>query len=257
MTSHQLSATLKDSARDKLVGHYGSAVLLTFLHDLTVFFANFAVTMPVSFIAVFFNMLTGASTIGPGYTIAVYLLTMIATIFLGVMNTGIALYFLNLACDRTASVSDLFYGYRYLFKKSLALSVINTLISSVPLIPYNICYYMFESTMDSQWGLWTSLSYLLGILIYLPIFIALSQSYYLLLDFPKSGIRQIFSYSIKIMKGHKWKYFYIQMSFFPLLTLGLLTFGIGNLWLVPYMNMTCTLFFLEIMKAPTDRYNVI
>lgn len=253
MTSHQLSATLKDSARDKLVGHYGSSVLLTFIYDITIFLANFAVTMPVSFIAVFINMMTGASTLGPGFTIVVYLLTTLATIFLGVMNTGIALYFLNLACGRTASVSDLFYGYRFLFKKSLALSAINTLISSVPLIPYNVCYYMFDTTMDSQWGLLTALSYLLGILIYLPVFIALSQSYYLLLDFPKSSTKQLLSYSIRIMKGHKWKYFYLQISFFPLLTLSLLTLGIGNLWLVPYMNMTCTLFFLDIMKAPTSR----
>ena len=30
--------------------------------------------------------------------------------------------------------------------------------------------------------------------------------------------------------------------------LGALSFGIGNLWITPYMNMTLALYFLDIMK---------
>ena len=50
------------------------------------------------------------------------------------------------------------------------------------------------------------------------------------------------------MKGHKWELFFLQMSFLPLGFLCLLSFGIGNLWLVPYMNMTQTLYFLDLMQ---------
>lgn len=253
MTLHQLSATLKDSAREKLVGNYGNSVMLTITHSLIIFLINFAITMPVSFIAVFVNMLTGASQLGPGYTIAVYLLTLIGSIFLGVMNTGVSLFFLNLACGRTASVSDLFYGYRYLFKKSLVLSVVTTLASTIPLLPYNICYYMFDTTFSPEWGLLTALCYIIGALICIPISLAISQAFFLLLDFPQYSAKQLLSLSIRIMKGRKWKYFYIQLSFFPLLTLNLLSLGIGNLWLTPYMNMTGVLFFLDIMKSDTSK----
>lgn len=249
MTTHKLSATLKDTARGKLAGKYGNSVMITLIHSLIVVAVSFAITMPVSFFAVFFSMMTGTSTVGPGYTIAIYLLTMVASIFLGVMNTGIALFFLNLACGRTPSVSDLFYGFRYLFKKSLVLSAVNVLVTNIPLIPYNICYYKFEATIAPEWGMWTTITYAAGVLICLPVSFALSQCFYLLLDFPNYNAKQLLSLSIRLMKGHKWEYFYIQMSFFPLLTLSFLTFGIGNLWLTPYINLTCALYFLHLMKT--------
>ena len=47
---------------------------------------------------------------------------------------------------------------------------------------------------------------------------------------------------------HKWELFCLQMSFLPLGFLCLLSFGIGTLWLVPYMNMTQTLYFLDLMQ---------
>lgn len=253
MKTHELSATLKNSAREKLAGKYSNSVMITFIHTLITTAVSFVITMPVSFIAVFVNMTTGDSALSPGYTIAIYLLTMIASVFLGVMNTGIALFFLNLACGRTASVSDLFYGFRYLFKKSLALSAVNILVINIPLIPYNICYYKFENTLSTEWGLLTILAYVIGMIIYMPLSLALSQSFYLLLDFPQSSVKQLLSLSIRLMKGHKLEYFYIQFSFFPLLLLSLLSFGIGNLWLTPYMNMTFVLYFLHLMKSDVSQ----
>lgn len=253
MTTHQLSATLKDTARGKLTGKYGNSVMFTIIHSLIIFLVSFVITMPVSFIAVFVSMLTGASAIGPGYTIAIYLLTMLASVFLGVMSTGVALFFLNLACGKTASVSDLFYGFRYLFKKSLVLSAVNVLVSNIPLIPYNICYYNYEATFSPEWGTWTLITYVIGTVIYIPISMALSQCFYLLLDFPNYSAKQLLSLSIRLMKGHKWEYFYIQMSFFSLLTLSLLSLGIGNLWLTPYINLTCALYFLHLMKSDSHK----
>ena len=41
-----------------------------------------------------------------------------------------------------------------------------------------------------------------------------------------------------LMKGNKWRLFTLQMSFIGWWFLSVLTFGIGFLWLVPYMNVT-------------------
>ena len=54
--------------------------------------------------------------------------------------------------------------------------------------------------------------------------------------------------SIRIMKGKKRKLFTIQLSFLPLMLLSMLTLGIGDLWLTPFMNMTMALYFLDIMR---------
>ena len=41
-----------------------------------------------------------------------------------------------------------------------------------------------------------------------------------------------------LMEGNKWRFFTLQMSFIGWWFLSVLTFGIGFLWLVPYMNVT-------------------
>ena len=51
------------------------------------------------------------------------------------------------------------------------------------------------------------------------------------------------------MKGHKGRYFYISVSFLPLALLCLVTFGIGFLWLAPYMGMTFANFYVDLMQT--------
>ena len=50
------------------------------------------------------------------------------------------------------------------------------------------------------------------------------------------------------MKGKKLRLLYLEFSFLPLLLLSILSFGIGLLWLQPYMQMTYTFFFLDLMN---------
>lgn len=67
---------------------------------------------------------------------------------------------------------------------------------------------------------------------------AYSQSFYILADNKKMGAKEIMAKSEKMMDGHKWELFVLQLSFFGWALLCVLTFGIGYLWLIPYMNTT-------------------
>ncbi|WP_226799594.1 DUF975 family protein [Carnobacterium mobile] len=49
--------------------------------------------------------------------------------------------------------------------------------------------------------------------------------------------------SRRLMDGHKWEYFILQLSFIGWGLLSLLTLGIGFLWLNPYMNATYAAFY--------------
>lgn len=251
MTSHQLSATLKNSARQKLAGNYSNSALLTVTYSLINTAISFMVMMLVLFVASFIAVLIGDTQLGVGYSVSNYLVMLVSTVFIGVMNTGISLFFLKTACGQTAALSDLFYGYRYLFKKSLILSAAKVVVSCIPLIPYNICYYMFQTETTAELALATVGLFILGALISLPFSLVLDQAFYLLLDFPDYDAKKLLSLSIKLMKGRKWKLFYVQISFIPLKLLNILTFGIGTLWITPYMHMTMALFFLDTMKQKT------
>lgn len=52
--------------------------------------------------------------------------------------------------------------------------------------------------------------------------------------------------SVKLMKGHKWELFILGLSFLGWILLSILTFGIGFLWLLPYIQVTLRIYFLSI-----------
>ena len=52
----------------------------------------------------------------------------------------------------------------------------------------------------------------------------------------------------EIMKGNKARRFYLEVSFLPIMLLGILSCCIGLLFLTPYMNTTYTNFYLELMS---------
>lgn len=251
MTSHELSANLKNTAREKLVGRYGSSILIVVLASLIEVLGQMIIVFPVAMVTSFISVLTGAQEIGIGYYITIDLLTTILSIFTNILNTGLALFFLNIACGRQASCSDLWYGYRYLFKKSFAISAIQVAIQTVITLPYTICdfMYVYDSTGSSNWGYYTAIAYVICSIASMLVFLYFSQVYYLLLDFPGYSVKQLFSLSIRIMKGRKLKYLFMDLSFIPLELLSILSYGIGMLWVTPYRLQTRALFFLDTMKA--------
>ena len=66
---------------------------------------------------------------------------------------------------------------------------------------------------------------------------------YILLDEPELTARQAIARSCEIMQGRRWKLFCLYLSFIGWGILCLLTFGIGFLWLVPYMNASVAAFY--------------
>ena len=66
---------------------------------------------------------------------------------------------------------------------------------------------------------------------------------YILLDEPELTARQAIARSCEIMQGRRWKLFCLYLSFIGWGILCLLTFGIGFLWLVPYMNASIAAFY--------------
>ena len=70
----------------------------------------------------------------------------------------------------------------------------------------------------------------------------------LYLDAPEKGVIQLMRESRQLMKGNRVRFFYLQISFFGLILLSLLTCYIGMLWLIPYMQMTSVLFYRNVQQ---------
>ena len=79
---------------------------------------------------------------------------------------------------------------------------------------------------------------------------------YILLDEPELTAKQAIARSCEIMQGRRWKLFCLSLSFIGWGILSLLTFGIGFLWLAPYMNASIAAFY-EDARAEYEAENSI
>ena len=76
---------------------------------------------------------------------------------------------------------------------------------------------------------------------------------YLLIDYmmaenPALDQSRAFEISKQLMYGNRFKAFVVELSFIGWQLLSVLTFGIGMLFLTPYMSMTMTHFYLELKE---------
>lgn len=97
-------------------------------------------------------------------------------------------------------------------------------------------------------GLFTSLWSLLLIVPGIIKFYAYAMTPYILIDNPELSANQAINLSCKMMKGHKFDLFFLQLSFIGWAFLSVLTGGIGLLWLMPYMMSAQAAFYQDIKK---------
>ena len=80
--------------------------------------------------------------------------------------------------------------------------------------------------------LWSLLLYIPGIIKA----ISYSQTYFIMRDNPGMKGEEAINLSMKMMHGHKMDLFLLGLSFIGWILLGSITFGIGLLWVYPYIH---------------------
>ena len=253
MKRYKENYELKNSAKDTLDGKYGGAVLIIFLSALIsqtarFFISSIAVT---TMNTVYYS--TGSESVSTAISFVFDLILLAANVVLGVMNAGITLYFLKIACGQPYAVRDLFYGFRTDSSKILTIEGAMVLCQTIFLWPCQYLAQQYLSTQDEKWLFYALAAMLIGFCIYIPSSLGIGMSFYLMLDFPEYSAREVLSICWRLMKGQRGRLFFLELSFLPLILLCILSFGIGFLWLNPYMQMTYTCFFLDLMNPREPR----
>lgn len=244
---YMTSSQLKTRAKDLLEGRFGSAVLIIFLGGIITATLNM---ISNSFVSL---LLLGLDLSPVAVVILSLSVSALVSLFTNIFSAGYALFFLNIACKRSCDVGCLFYGFREQFGKCMSLSAFFTIVSFVLFLPCQICNGMFGQTKETGWMMAALLFGSIALTASTIFSLVFSQCYFLLLDFPDYTAKQLLQSSARIMRGHKGHLFYLQVSFIPLILLAVLTCGIGILWLSPYIQMTYTCFFLDIMNPLTRK----
>lgn len=82
--------------------------------------------------------------------------------------------------------------------------------------------------------------------------ISYSQVFYILHDEPTLSYNKAIERSMAMMDGHKMEYFLLGLSFIGWFLLGMITLGIGFLWINPYIIRTLAIYY-EDLKCEYER----
>ena len=93
--------------------------------------------------------------------------------------------------------------------------------------------------------------FLWSLLLFIPGIIkaySYAMTPFILIEHPELSVNQAIDESRRLMKGRKFDYFRLQLSFIGWAILSILTLGLGFLWLMPY-STTASASFYEDVKA--------
>ena len=178
-----------------------------------------------------------------------FIITFIIQLFGGILQVGSCLLFLHTACGMPCQISDLFYGFKHSPDKAIKIQFVFALLNAICMLPSNIVLWNAPEPLDYNTLLMTSVTTLIGTIIYMLVTLAIFPMFYLMLDFPNLTVMELFKKSFVIMKGNSIRYLLLQLCFLPLMFLSVFTCGLALLWVIPYMNVTCTNFYLDIMAC--------
>lgn len=237
----------KSHAKESLRGNWGLAIAGMLLSAAVNFVGNYM-----------------ASGLFPGESIPalamsqvfLFIVSLIGMIF----STGYSYMLLNMSRGRKFGLGDLIYMFRNQPDRVLVAGLVISLIDTVLMLPLNYWTIMTSpaaQTLDAQaaW-LQTAVGLLiLGIALGVVFKLPLTLTFYLLADNTEMGGLEALKTSVRLMRGKKWKYFVLQLSFLPLLILSAFTLYIALLWLLPYMQTVDTAFYMDALgefdrKAP-------
>lgn len=247
MVQYKKCYELKNKAKDALEGKYGGAMLIIFLCNAITWMVRMSISIVGDNTAAGIYGKTQSQAAAIAVIVLFKVVLLLATVIAHVMNAGITLYFLKLACGQPLTLGDLFCGYRSESKKALLLAGAMVLCHTVCLGPSE--YFAQQLLLGMGSAAWYAfIALAIGLCAYLPLSLGIALSFYLMLDFPQKSGKETLLLCWRLMKGKRLRLLYLKLSFFPLMLLCLLTFGIGLLWLYPYRQMTYTLFFLDLMN---------
>jgi uncharacterized membrane protein len=151
-----------------------------------------------------------STAVSTGFALSIATLAM--TLFVNLVTYGWQLFTLRASREEeTGSAETLFSCFQQFWRFLLAQLLMNLFIT-----------------------LWSLLFVIPGIVAAF----AYSQTIYIMLDNPQISPLEAIGASKQLMRGHKFEYFTLQLSFLGWAYLSIFTFGLLGIWLNPYMQVT-------------------
>ena len=235
------TSELKATARGCLAGRYATIVIA---YMLARFFTNLP-TLLISYMPVSNTLIRDLIDISVGLIIA-----FIMTVFIVGQNRICLKYARS---KDPLMVNEMWYGFKNLADQTIIAYFLIMIRMLIPSIPFITC--MFFLSRDLANVFWMAASIITGILMFIlitVIYLDYTLVFFLIIDYPDENPSQLLKKSKALMKGNRLKYLYLQASFLGMYLLGILSFGVGMLWVNPYVKMAVTKFYLLLIGEKNE-----
>ncbi|MCG6201076.1 DUF975 family protein [Psychromonas antarctica] len=147
----------------------------------------------------------------------------------GAFSLGFASLYLNLCRGEKAEFSQIFSGFNN-FTTALVANLLMTL------------FILLWALLLIIPGIIAAYSYML--------------TFFILSDEPSLTASEAINKSKEMMKGYKWKAFFLSCRFIGWALLAILTLGIALLWLAPYIGMSFAKFYEDIKENHAETVTI-
>ena len=230
----KLAQDFRKQARDSLKGHWFIAIIASFIASLLggLNLGGGSVNVELNIDETTMNSL--ATILGPEafemflviLSTVIGILATVATIYGiiytvigGVIGIGYSKFNLNLIDGRDAKLTNLFENF-------------NQWLTA---FATRILVYLYTV-------LWTLLFIIPGIIAAYSY----SMVHFVMAEHPEMTSNEAIGESKRLMKGNKWRLFCLQLSFIGWDLVGVLTLGIGYIWIIPYKEAAMAAFYRDI-----------
>lgn len=214
-TVRSTSKEIRAGARDSLKGKWGTAILLNFIFSLAMI-----VVYAVS--GAFSNMGGPVGKINPVGAALAFVIAIGAVFVQAPLYIGLTSVFIKIADGDTPVANDLFSKFYLLLKATGTMFIAGIKVF-----------------------LWSLLLFVPGIIASLNY----SMAFYIMAEDDNVGSNEAIEISKAMMKGNKGKLFVLDLTFIGWGILSVLTFGIGYIFLAPYMNTARARFYRELSDS--------
>ena len=222
-TSGVSTSMIKATARERLLGNYGTIIAASIVVNI-IYFVSMLTILQIT------NIFISLTT------------QIIVDLLFGVFISGRCYMLMNLAYGQPVTFGDLFFGFKQNPDKAILIQLIYTIASLILQIP------QFLHVAGLIPIAWMVIGTLVLLIPYIIFAVAMSQTFFLLQDFPDNSVRQLVRKSISVMRHNYIKYIGFVLSFVPMMFIGVITFFIPLLWVEAYFNASRAMFYKEIIS---------
>lgn len=240
-----ISSELRKSARESLKGKWGKAALITLVYAII----TWLVTFILNFIPFIGGIISAVISLPISYGLLVTFMKLKRSEEVGYVD------FLSLGFSNFGKV----WGVLGNMVLKLIIPIVLVLVFIILMVFSGVgagvgIAFKSASATTSFAGL-----AIIGMIGYIASLIYLvvksyyySLSYYILYDNTDKTGKEIVEESEKLMRGNRWSYFWLGLTFIGWAILAIITFGIGMLWLMPYMMVTFVCFYESLAGNKND-----